>query len=131
MPRRSTPTPSGTRPDADRSAPRGGSVELDEHISDAGVVLDVRASPGDLDAPAVLRDRLRALAARGYNVVLLNVADLAYIDSVLLGAIVQAYAATIRSGGTFKLLNVSRRFRELLRITKLDRIIDSDNRDPP
>jgi anti-anti-sigma regulatory factor len=67
-------------------------------MSDAGVVLDVRASPGDLDAPAVLRDRLRDTAANGDNVVLLNVADVAYIDSVLLGAIVQAYVATVRSG---------------------------------
>jgi anti-anti-sigma factor len=106
-------------------------VELDEHISDAGVVLDVRASPGDLDAPAVLRDRLHALAAKGYNVILLNVADVAYIDSVLLGAIVQAYVATIRSGGTFTLLNVSKRLRDLLRITRLDRIIDSDERSRP
>ena len=32
------------------------------------------------------------------TVVLLNVADVAYIDSVLLGAIVQAYVATVRSG---------------------------------
>ena len=106
-------------------------MELDEHISDAGVVLDVRAAPGDLDAPGILRDRLRALAARGYNVILLNVADVAYIDSVLLGAIVQAYVATIRSGGTFRLLNVSQRFRDLLRVTRLDRIIDSDERSRP
>lgn len=104
-------------------------MQLEDHISDAGVVIDVKAAtPGDRDAPAVLRDRLRALAARGYNVILLNVADVAYIDSVLLGAIVQAYAATIRSGGTFKLLNVSQRLRDLLRLTKLDRIIDSDER---
>lgn len=106
-------------------------MELDEHLSDAGVVLDVRAAPGDLDAPAMLRDRLRALAAKGYNVILLNVADVAYIDSVLLGAIVQAYVATIRSGGTFRLLNVSQRLRDLLRLTKLDRIIDSDERSRP
>ena len=106
-------------------------MELDEHFSDAGVVLDVRASPSDLEAPAVLRDRLRALAAKGYNVVLLNVADVAYIDSVLLGAIVQAYVATIRSGGTLELVNVSKRLRDLLRLTKLDRIIESDGHSRP
>jgi len=101
-------------------------MELDDHLSDAAVVVDVRATmPGDFDAPAILRDRLRLLAAKGYNVILLNVADVAYIDSVLLGAIVQAYVATIRSGGTLKLLNASKRVRDLLRVTKLDRIIDT------
>ena len=106
-------------------------MELDEHISERGVVLDVRASPGDLDAPAVLRERLRTLAAKGYNVILLNVADVAYIDSVLLGAIVEGYVATIRSGGTFRLLNVSKRLRDLLRLTKLDRIVDGDEGSRP
>ena len=106
-------------------------MELDEHLSGAGVVVDVRAAtPGDLDAAALLRDRLRALAARGYNVILLNVAEVAYIDSVLLGAIVQAYVATIRSGGTFRLLNVSKRMRDLLRVTKLDRVIDAVDSSP-
>jgi anti-sigma B factor antagonist len=106
-------------------------MELDDHLSDTGVVVDVRAAaPGDLDAPALLRDRLRALAARGYNVVLLNLADVIYVDSVLLGAIVQAYVATIRSGGSLKLLNVSQRLRDLLRITKLDRVIETADRDP-
>jgi len=101
-------------------------VHLDDHLSDAGVVVDVRATtPGDLDAATILRDRLRVLAAKGYNVILLNVADVAYIDSVLLGAIVQAYVATIRSGGTLKLLNASKRVRDLLRVTKLDRLIET------
>jgi len=107
-------------------------VELDDHLSSAGVVVDVRAArPGDLEAPVILRERLRALAAKGYNVILLNLADVVYIDSVLLGAIVQAYVATVRSGGTFTLLNVPNRMRELLRITRLDRIIDTSDREPP
>jgi len=106
-------------------------VDLDDHLSEDGVVIDVRgATAGDLDAPGVLRDRLRALAARGYNVILLNVADVVHVDSVLLGAIVQAYAATIRSGGTLKLMNASKRLRDLLRVTKLDRIIDTIDREP-
>jgi anti-sigma B factor antagonist len=101
-------------------------VRLDEHISDESVVVDVTAAePGDITAAAVLRDRMRALAERGYGVILLNVADVVRIDSVLLGAIVQAYVATIRSGGTLKLLNVPKRLRDVLRVTKLDRIIDT------
>ena len=47
------------------------------------------------------------------------------VDSVLLGAIVEAYAASIRHGGGLKLLHVSQRFRQLLTITKLDGVLTS------
>jgi anti-anti-sigma factor len=108
-------------------------VNIEHEINEDTVVVDVAAaapSGTGLDAATQLRERLRALAARGYHVILLNLADVAYIDSVLLGAIVQAYAAAIRSGGTLKLLNASNRVRELLRITKLDRLIDTIDRRP-
>ena len=52
-------------------------------------------------------------------------ADVTYVDSVWLGAIVQGYASAIRQGGALKLLHVTKRFRELLRLTKLDTVIDS------
>jgi anti-anti-sigma regulatory factor len=41
-----------------------------------------------------------------------------------LGAIVQTYVSAVRVGGTVKLTNVSKRFRELLTVTKLDRIME-------
>jgi len=41
-----------------------------------------------------------------------------------LGAIVQTYVSAVRGGGTVKLTNVSKRFRDLLTVTKLDRIME-------
>ena len=43
----------------------------------------------------------------------------------MLGAIVQAYASAVRQGALVKLASPSPRFRELLTITKLDRVIET------
>ena len=76
---------------------------------------------------AVLRDGVRRLLGEGCKLILVNVAQVTYGDSVLLGAIMQAYTSAIRQGATLKLLHVSERFRDLLAVTKLDRVIESED----
>jgi anti-anti-sigma factor len=89
------------------------------------VVVDVPGIPSDeVAVPRELADHLRAVAQHGYEVVVLDVGALTHPDSMTLGAIVQTYVTTVRSGGTVKLTNVSKRFRELLTVTKIDRVID-------
>ena len=68
---------------------------------------------------------LKRCVSAGYKVVLLNVAELATVDSVMLGAIAQAHTSALRSGATLKLLNVGDRLRELLVMTKLNRFIQT------
>ena len=89
------------------------------------VVVDVeRPAQGEPGETHALRVKLRGAMEQGYKYILLNVADLTYVDSVWLGAIVQGYVTAIRYGGTLKLLGASRKLRELLRITKLDGVIE-------
>jgi anti-sigma B factor antagonist len=90
------------------------------------VVVDVDApTPGAIAPTSELADRMRSVISQGYQLILLNVADLTYCDSVTLGAIVQAYSAAIRGGAHVKLIHVTRRVRELLTMTKLDKVIES------
>ena len=82
-------------------------------------------------AATALRDHVRPLMAQGHDLVLLNVANVTYVDSELLGAIVQAHVSAIRAGARLKLLHVTKRFRELLKIAKLDNVIEIvDSEDP-
>jgi anti-anti-sigma factor len=100
-------------------------MELREQAN-GQVVVDVH-SPIDRGAGThhgVLLDTLRLLMDQGYTCILLNVAQVTYVDSVLLGAIVQAYTSAVRRGGTLKLLHATNRFRELLHVTKLDTVLD-------
>jgi anti-anti-sigma factor len=97
---------------------------------DHAIVVDVeRPEPGAAAASPVLGERLRAALAQGYQVILLNVADLTYCDSVTLGAIIQAYATAMRGGARVKLIHATTRFRALLAAMKLDRILETVDSD--
>ncbi len=50
---------------------------------------------------------------------MLNLAEVNYVDSAGLGALVSAYTTVTREGGTLKLANVTRKLQDLLSITKL------------
>jgi anti-sigma B factor antagonist len=90
------------------------------------VVLDAKGGVArEAGAPTALPDRLREMINRGERSILLDVAQVSYLDSMLLGALVQAYVAAIRRGATLRLLHVTERFRKLLAVTKLDRILQT------
>src|SRR5438046_3908438 len=67
----------------------------------------------------MLKDKMRSLVQQGRKHVLLNLGDVSYVDSAGLGEIVQAYATLNKNGGTLKLLNATKRIKDLLAITKL------------
>ena len=98
------------------------------HGSEEGVLiyLDGLSGASHGDPGKAQRDReLRAWARdKGYEVIVLDVAALTHPDSMTLGAIVQTYVSAVKSGATVKLTNVSKRFRDLLAVTKLDRIME-------
>ena len=67
----------------------------------------------------VLKDKMHSLVQQGKKKVLLNLGEVSYVDSAGLGEIVQSYATVMKNGGQLKLLNVTKRIRDLLSITKL------------
>jgi anti-sigma B factor antagonist len=69
--------------------------------------------------------KLRSLVQQGQKNLLLNLADVNYVDSAGLGAIVHAYATVKNQGGNLKLLNLTKRIRDLLSITKLLTVFES------
>ncbi len=66
-----------------------------------------------------LRDLLKDLLSRQQKNILLNLADVTYIDSSGLGELVGGFATVSNRGGRLKLVNVQRRVHELMQITKL------------
>ena len=74
---------------------------------------------------AILKDKMRSLIQQGHKKLLLNLGDVAYVDSAGLGEIVQAYATVNKDGGKLKLLNVTKRIKDLLSITKLLTVFDT------
>ena len=106
---------------------------METHIPSPGptVVVDVEALGRREDDAERLREKFRALLSEGYKCILVNVAQVTYIDSVVLGAIVQGYISAVKAGATVRLLHVSPRLKELLGVTKLNQVldvVDSDER---
>ena len=94
------------------------------HISERTVgdvvIVDVsgKVTLGD-GGDVVLKDKMQSLVQQGRKKVLLNLAEVSYVDSAGLGEIVQSYATVMKNGGSLKLLNVTKRIKDLLSITKL------------
>jgi anti-sigma B factor antagonist len=90
------------------------------------VVVDVsgKITLGD-GGDMILRDKLRSLVQQGQRKLLLNLAEVNYVDSAGLGAIVQSYTTVTNQGGSLKLVNATKRIQDLLSITKLLTVFDT------
>jgi len=71
-----------------------------------------------------LRDGIRTLVNDGHKKLVLNLADVSYIDSSGIGELVSAFTSVANNGGHLKLLNLTKRVRDLLQITKLYTVFD-------
>ena len=71
------------------------------------------------DGASSFRDTIRDLAAKGNKKLLLNLAEVSYIDSSGIGEMVSGFTTVTNSGGQLKLLGLSKRVKDLLQITKL------------
>jgi anti-sigma B factor antagonist len=76
------------------------------------------------DGSALLRKTIRALLADQRNKILLDLADVDYIDSSGIGELVSAFTAVKNQSGDMKLLHLTKKVRDLLQITKLYTVFD-------
>ena len=76
------------------------------------------------DGSSLLRKTIRGLLEEGRTRILLNLGDVDYIDSSGIGELVSGFSTVKGRGGELKLLNLSRRVRDLLQLTKLYTVFD-------
>lgn len=92
------------------------------HVRGAAVVdLSGKLTLGEGATP--LRQTIRKLADEGSRNVLLNLDGVQQVDSSGLGALTVSLNLLKRNGGTLGLVRVPLRVRELIRLTRLDRLI--------
>lgn len=96
------------------------SVRNVENVS----VLDLSGRITMGEAAGSLRDAIKDLVTNGQRNLLLNMADVTYIDSSGLGELVGAFATVNNRGGRLKLLNLQKRVHELMQLTKLYSVFD-------
>ena len=94
-------------------------MQIAERETGSVTVLDLSGKITLGEGDTMLKDKLHSLLHQGKKNVLLNLAEVNYVDSAGLGALVSAYTTVTREGGSLKLANITRKLQDLLSITKL------------
>lgn len=76
------------------------------------------------EGSSTFRDTIKDLTGKGQKKILLNLADVSYIDSSGIGELVSGFTTVSNAGGNLKLLNLTKRIHDLLQITKLYTIFE-------
>jgi anti-sigma B factor antagonist len=71
-----------------------------------------------------LREKLKSLAANGATKIVLNMAEIDYIDSSGLGTLVAAHLSAQNAGASVRLCNLGKKFHEVMQVTKLLTVFD-------
>ena len=100
------------------------SVKLNtRQVGDVAVV-DVAGRITLGEGSSALRDTLRDMITKNQKKILLNLGEVNYIDSSGIGELVSGFTTVTNSGGQLKLLNLNKRVKDLLQITKLYTVFD-------
>ena len=96
----------------------------ERHIGDA-VVLDLDGRLTLDGGTERLKDKINSLLHQGTRQLVIDLGHVSYIDSGGLGQLVASFQTVSHQGGNLKLLNVGRRARHLLAMTKLLMVFDT------
>jgi anti-sigma B factor antagonist len=107
-------------------------MDLRVTYRDAGpiTVVDIGGRITLGEGSALLRKTIRDLLEDQRVKILLNLADVNYIDSSGIGELVSAFTTVKNRGGDLKLLHLTKKVHDLLQLTKLFTVFDvySDER---
>jgi anti-sigma B factor antagonist len=101
-------------------------MELRATYRDAGpvTVVDIGGRITLGEGSALLRRTIRELLDDGRTQIVLNLADVNYIDSSGIGELVTAFTTVKKAGGNLKLLHLTKKVHDLLQLTKLFTVFD-------
>ena len=94
-------------------------MQITERVVGDVMMLDLKGKITLGEGDELLKDKVNSVVNQGHRKIVLNLADVPYLDSAGLGEVVRAYTTVSRQGGSLKLLNLTKRISDLLSITKL------------
>ena len=100
-------------------------MQIEERSVGDVVILDLKGKITLGEGDELLKDKVNSLVNQGHKKIVLNLAEVPYIDSAGLGEVVRTYTTVSRQGGSLKLLNLTKRIEDLLSITKLLTVFDT------
>ena len=100
-------------------------MEIAERTVSDITVLDLKGKMTLGEGDELLKDKINSLLQQGNKKLLLDLGNVSYVDSAGLGQLVQVRTTAANGGGALKLVNVTKRLKDLLVVTKLVTVFDS------
>ena len=94
-------------------------MRIEERAVNGVTILDLHGKMLIGEGDELLREKINQLVENGTEKIVLNLAEVPYVDSAGLGEIVRCYTTVSRKNGKLKLLHLTKRIHDLLSITKL------------
>jgi anti-sigma B factor antagonist len=94
-------------------------MQISERAVGDVMLVDLKGKITLGEGDELLKDKVNSLINQGQRKIVLNLAEVPYLDSAGLGEVVRAYTTVSRQGGALKLLGLTKRITDLLAITKL------------
>jgi anti-sigma B factor antagonist len=101
------------------------SVKLTTHQKSEVTIIDISGKLTLGEGTSSLRTKIRELVEGGSRRIVLNMADVSYMDSSGLGEMIASHTTVTTAGGEMKLLNLAKRVHDLLKLTKLYTVFET------
>ena len=88
-------------------------------------VVDVNGKMVASESAGRLKDKISSLIFQGEKQIVINLANVSYVDSSGLGELVACHGSAIREGAEVKLANTGKKINDLLVMTRLYTIFDA------
>jgi anti-sigma B factor antagonist len=106
-----------------QTQPAGRMLAATREIGEITIV-DIKGRITIGEGNVMLREIMIGLLEKGKKHVLLNMADVAHVDSAGIGELVRSHTSVRKQGGQLKLANVNKKVQELLQKTMLLAVLD-------
>jgi anti-sigma B factor antagonist len=100
-------------------------MDIKERVVGGVSILDLAGKIVLGEGDVQVKERIKDLLSDGQRRILLNLAEVNYIDSAGLGTLIGSYTTVKRDGGSLKLVNLTKRIQDLLAITKLITVFET------
>jgi anti-sigma B factor antagonist len=98
-------------------------MRIDQHVRRGVVFIEPKESLTE-DTEGAFRQQIRSLLEAGQSRLVVDLAEVPYLDSTGVGALAYTHVAALRRNGKLMLLNVTGRNRRVLTITRLLGVFD-------
>lgn len=100
-------------------------MKLSRRKKDGVAIVDLKGKILIGDGIDELREEINNLIKEKETKILLNFADVPYLDSTGLGEVVRSYTSVKKEGGSIKIINLTQKVEDLLSVTKLITVFET------